>query len=146
MQFSTKLMGYRREEVDKYVDKLIKEYEKKIQSLQDDIEKVVMENEKIKTELTAMQTNLRKYQDSEKAIAEVFIQAQLRATSIEEEAHRKADEIEKAAIIEVEAKKKEVEELQLHIVMARKEFEDVLNKYKNIIVDLKNLQPDAEMP
>ncbi|TEB11066.1 DivIVA domain-containing protein [Pelotomaculum propionicicum] len=145
MQFSTKLMGYRREQVDRYVEELMRDYEKKIQSLQDDIEKVVMENEKIKMELSGMQTDLKKYQDSEKAVAEVFIQAQLRATFIEEEAHKKAAEIEKAALLEVEEKKKEVEELQAHIVKARKEFEDVLNKYKNIIVDLQNLQPDEEM-
>jgi cell division initiation protein len=146
MQFSTKLMGYRREQVDKYVDELIKEYDKKIQSLQDDIEKMIMENEKYKTELAGMQTDLRKYQDSEKAVAEVFIHAQLRATSIEEEAHKKAAEIEKAAIMEVEEKKKEMKDLQANIVRAKKEFEDVLNKYKNIIVDLKDLQPDEEMP
>jgi cell division septum initiation protein DivIVA len=139
-------MGYRREQVDKYVDELIKEYDKKIQSLQDDIEKMIMENEKYKTELAGMQTDLRKYQDSEKAVAEVFIHAQLRATSIEEEAHKKAAEIEKTAIMEVEEKKKEMKDLQANIVRAKKEFEDVLNKYKNIIVDLKDLQPDEEMP
>lgn len=146
MQFSTKLMGYRREQVDKYVDGLIKEYEKKIQALQDDIEKMVIENEKIKMEIAGMQTDLRKYRESEKAVAEVFIHAQLRATSIEEEAYKKAAEIEKAAILEAEDKKKEVEDLQAHIARAKKEFEYVLNKYKNIIVDLQDLQPDEEMP
>jgi len=146
MQFSTKLMGYRREQVDKYVQELMRDYDKKIQSLQDDIEKVIMENEKYKTELAGMQTGLRKYQDSEKAIAEVFIQAQLRATSIEEEAYKKAAEIEKAAIMEVESKKKEIEDLQANVVRAKKEFEEVLNKYKNIIVDLHDLQPDEERP
>lgn len=138
MQFKRRFWGYRRDQVEKYVNELIAEYEKKIQSLQAEYDSLTKTNEQLKTEISALQAELASYQKAEKAVAEAFIQAQMQATAIEEEAKKRAAEIEKAAAAEVKARKKELEDLRSKYVQAQEEFKRLLNKYKAFISDVKD--------
>ena len=123
MQFSRKLWGYRQDQVDNYINKMNVEYEKKAQSLQLEINNMMKVNEQLKDEISSLQAELIKYQKAEKAVAEAFIQAQLKAITIEEDARSVVAEMENEVLQKMESKKRELDELQSLYSQAKTEFE-----------------------
>lgn len=133
MQFSRKLWGYRQDQVDNYINKMNVEYEKKAQSLQLEINNMMKVNEQLKDEISSLQAELIKYQKAEKAVAEAFIQAQLKAITIEEDARIVVAEMENEVLQKMESKKRELDELQSLYSQAKTEFEEIIVKYRLLI-------------
>lgn len=139
--FSKKFRGYRPNEVDNYIIKLTAEQEKIIAALEAGYSELKQENERVKAQVASLQAELDKYQEAKNAVAEAFIQAQLKASAIEEDARRRAGEIEKTALAEVSARKMELNNLRLQHAKAQEEFKHILEKYRRIIDEQVFMEP-----
>jgi cell division septum initiation protein DivIVA len=133
--FARRLWGYRRDEVENYIKKLISEHEKTVSALEAERSQQAETNDKLKTEVESLQAELARYQAAEKAIAEAFIQAQMQAAAIEEEARKQAGEIEKAATAEVVAKKVELKNLRCQYIQAQEDFRRLVEKYTLLMAE-----------
>lgn len=125
--------GYRGREVDQFIVQLKDDFAMKLQAKEAEQEELSRINTQIKEDLDKLQIEIKKYQEKEKAVAEVIIQAQLQATAIEEEAKNKAKALEEAALAEINLKRKELDTLRNQFTSVKEELKQVINKYKTML-------------
>jgi len=141
MQFSMKIFGYRKDQVDKYIDEITKDYEKRLQFIQIEIDNLTGINQQLRGEVSNLKLNVSKYQESEKTLSDVLLQAQMKAVNIETEAKKLVAEKFEAVMNEIKQKKNELQELQLYYKQAKEEFRQLVSKYRLILEDSDNSQP-----
>jgi cell division septum initiation protein DivIVA len=133
--FPKKLWGYKKNEVDNYIKDLIQEHEQEIGSYEAEREQIGETNKKLMRETEALEAELARYRQSEKAIVEALVNAQLQADAIEDEARKQAGEIEEKALAEVREKQYELNSLRRQYNEAREDFKHVLEKYTRFARD-----------
>jgi len=139
--FPKKIWGYKQDEVEDFLAKLTLDHENDLKTLEKECSYLKEDNKKLEEEVAKLKKEIAKYHEKERALSHVLIQAQLQATSIEEEARKKAEEIENAAQAKVDARMMELKNLQNQYMLAHKEFKLLLEKYLTIVKEL-DIFPD----
>lgn len=119
-------------EADKYTNDMDNEKNRKLAALNAEIAEMVQINEMLKNDIANLNSVLLGCQKAEEAISGALTQAKVRAEAIEEEAKKKADEIQEVAETELITKKKKLEELQQYYTTAKHEFGQILDKYQSL--------------
>jgi len=125
-EFAKKMNGYDPEQVDEFLDEIIKQFE----SLLEENENIIAKNEQLKSDLARAQVKADKMNDIEERLMATVVAAQRNATAYVEKAEQQARTIMDIAN---QNAKTVIESTQLRMAAAQQE----LKKYENIIADYK---------
>lgn len=138
-KFSTSFNGYKKEEVNKFLDDVIKE----VETMLSNMKSKDLEIEKLKNELEHYK-NLENTFNRALLLAEDTGQ-QIRNTArnernhIIEDARRNADRIINNALIQADNTKRESERLKRNIITFKKRLRDILETQMNLVDDIDKL-------
>lgn len=110
-EFRRGIRGYKEDEVDEFLDKIILDYEK-----------LYKENLELKDNLEGMHHQLEQYREIEETLKKTLIMAQNAAEDVKANAHKESELI----MQETDAKVKEI------IIKANNEAENTRSEYENI--------------
>ena len=116
-EFSCKVYGYDKKEVDRFIEDLKKDYEEELARKRDRMLELAEETRKLKLEAQEQSENIERLSEQEKYVSQALIKAEQRAQSIIEEGRRKSA--------------KEME----HIVAEKEKWQ---SKFRQVRQDLKN--------
>jgi len=139
-QFRKTLFGFKPAEVTEEIQWIDSEYQNKVSSLQEAIEKAKIDFNNSEEKLGELQDELDKYIVKEREIASVLVTAQINAQRIEEEAREKSRVILESAEKALRKKQEEIESLRLKLQRFKEEFKDMLDDYRLSIETMK--EPD----
>jgi cell division initiation protein len=125
-EFSKKFNGYDPEQVDEFLDELIKQFE----SLLEENEETIVKNEALKSEVSKYKAKADKIEDIEEKLMATVITAQRNATAYIEKAEAQAQKITDIAN---QNAKTVIESTHLRMESAKQE----ILKYEKIISDYK---------
>ncbi|MGI6153353.1 MAG: DivIVA domain-containing protein [Christensenellaceae bacterium] len=125
-EFNKKFNGYDQEQVDEFLDEVIKQFE----SLLEENENIIAKNEQLKTDIAKLRQRADKLDDIEEKLMNTVITAQRNATAYIEQAEQQAQKIMDVAN---QNARTVIESTQLRMEAAKQE----LKKYEKLIADYK---------
>lgn len=125
-EFSKKFNGYDQEQVDEFLDEIIKQFE----SLLEENENIIAKNEQLKSDIAKLKQRVDKMDDIEEKLMNTVISAQRSASSYIEKAEEQA---QKVMDIANQNARTVIESTQLRLEAAKQE----LKKYEKAIADYK---------
>lgn len=138
-KFSTSFSGYKKEEVNKFIDDVIKEVENMINNMKSkdlEIEKLKSELEHYKNLESTFNRALLLAEDSGQQIRNT---ARNEREHIIEDARRNADRIINNALIQAENTKRDAERLKRNIITFKRRLRDILENQMNLVDDIDRL-------
>jgi len=140
--FGTSFWGYRKDQVDEYLKRLVSDMESKIRDKESDLARKEASNEQLKLELARLTADIDKFRVRESAIAETLVQAQLQAVAIEEDAKRKAEEMRASAMAEVAVKRAEITQIKAQMAKFKADFGQMIEQYRLSIGSVDPKEPN----
>ena len=138
-KFSTSFSGYRKEEVNKFIDDVIKELENMISNMKSkdlEIEKLKSELEHYKNLESTFNRALLLAEDSGQQIRNT---ARNESQHIIEDARRNADRIINNALVQADNTKRDAERLKRNIITFKRRLRDILENQMNLVDDIDRL-------
>ena len=138
-KFSTSFSGYKKEEVNKFIDDVIKEVENMINNMKSkdlEIEKLKSELEHYKNLESTFNRALLLAEDSGQQIRNT---ARNESQHIIEDARRNADRIINNALIQADNTKRDSERLKRNIITFKRRLRDILETQMNLVDDIDRL-------
>ena len=138
-KFSTSFSGYKKEEVNKFLDDVIKEVETMLNNMKSkdlEIEKLKSELERYKNLESTFNRALLLAEDSGQQIRNT---ARNESQHIIEEARRNADRIINNALIQADSTKRDAERLKRNIITFKRRLRDILETQMNLVDDIDRL-------
>lgn len=138
-KFSTSFSGYKKEEVNKFIDDVIKEVENMINNMKSkdlEIEKLKSELEHYKNLESTFNRALLLAEDSGQQIRNT---ARNESQHIIEDARRNADRIINNALVQADNTKRDAERLKRNIITFKRRLRDILETQMNLVDDIDRL-------
>lgn len=138
-KFSTSFSGYKKEEVNKFLDNVIKEVETMLNNMKSkdlEIEKLKSELERYKNLESTFNRALLLAEDSGQQIRNT---ARNESQHIIEDARRNADRIINNALIQADSTKRDAERLKRNIITFKRRLRDILETQMNLVDDIDRL-------
>ena len=138
-KFSTSFSGYKKEEVNKFLDDVIKEVETMLNNMKSkdlEIEKLKSELERYKNLESTFNRALLLAEDSGQQIRNT---ARNESQHIIEDARRNADRIINNALIQADNTKRDSERLKRNIITFKRRLRDILETQMNLVDDIDRL-------
>lgn len=138
-KFSTSFNGYKKEEVNKFIDDIIKEVENMINNMKSkdlEIEKLKSELEHYKNLESTFNRALLLAEDSGQQIRNT---ARNESQHIIEDARRNADRIINNALVQADNTKRDAERLKRNIITFKRRLRDILETQMNLVDDIDRL-------
>lgn len=138
-KFSTSFSGYKKEEVNKFIDDVIKEVENMINNMKSkdlEIEKLKGELEHYKNLESTFNRALLLAEDSGQQIRNT---ARNESQHIIEDARRNADRIINNALMQADNTKRDAERLKRNIIIFKRRLRDILENQMNLVDDIDRL-------
>ncbi len=138
-KFSTSFSGYKKEEVNKFIDDVIKEVENMINNMKSkdlEIEKLKSELEHYKNLESTFNRALLLAEDSGQQIRNT---ARNESQHIIEDARRNADRIINNALVQADNTKRDAERLKRNIITFKRRLRDILENQMNLVDDIDRL-------
>ncbi len=138
-KFSTTFSGYKKEEVNKFLDDVIKEVETMLNNMKSkdlEIEKLKSELERYKNLESTFNRALLLAEDSGQQIRNT---ARNESQHIIEDARRNADRIINNALIQADSTKRDAERLKRNIITFKRRLRDILETQMNLVDDIDRL-------
>lgn len=89
--FSSGLFGYKKDQVDNYIQEMKKDYENELYKKRERMTELSEENRAIKLEVEALKEQVSRLLEQENCVSRALVKAEQRAQTIIEEGKRKAD-------------------------------------------------------
>lgn len=132
-EFSRSFRGYNEEEVDDFLDKIVKDYEE-----------LISENARLNEEIERMKERLKEYRDIEETLRSALLNAQKSAEEMKEKVENEAKMIIEKAKMEAETIKQqasqrgdeiknEIDNLRRYKFIFKERIKSMLNLYLNMI-------------
>lgn len=128
--FSTSLFGFKKKDVNSYLEKMNKEYEEKIRYKEKEIADIKAQYRDIKSKYDELNTNFEQLQEDREKIANAFITAHEKAENIIDEARQQAILEKKMLEQQVEAEKEKLVDIKQELKVLKVEVIDKLKKYE----------------
>ena len=138
-KFNTSFNGYKKDEVNKFIDDVIKQVESMINNLKSkdyEIEKLKNELEHYKTLESTFNRALIVAEDAGQQIRN---SARNESVAIIEDAKRNADRIINNALIKAESIDKDAERLRRNIITFKRRLRDILETQMDLVDDIDRL-------
>ena len=138
-KFSTSLTGYKKEEVNKFIDDVIKQ----VESMINNMKSKDLEIEKLKSELehykTLESTFNRALLVAEDAGQQIRNSARSESIQLIEDAKRNADRIINNALLSADSARRDAERLRRNIITFKRRLRDILETQMNLVDDIDKL-------
>ena len=138
-KFNTSFNGYKKEEVNKFIDDVIKQVEAMINNLKSKD----LEIDKLKTELERYKelesTFNRALLVAEDAGQQIRNSARSESMVLIEDAKRNADRIINNALIQADTARRDAERLRRNIITFKKRLRDILETQMDLVNDIDRL-------
>lgn len=132
-EFSRSFRGYNEEEVDEFLDKIVKDYEE-----------LIKENERLKDEVERLKENLKKFSELEETLKSAALNAHKTAEEIKEKVENERKTIIEKAKVEAELIKQqalqkedeirnEIDSLKRYKFMFKEKIKSMLNLYLKML-------------
>lgn len=128
--FSTSLFGFKKKDVNSYLEKMNKEYEEKIRYKEKEIADIKAQYRDIKSKYDELNTCFEQLQEDREKIANAFITAHEKAETIIDEARQQAILEKKTLEQQVEAEKEKLVDIKQELKVLKVEVVDKLKKYE----------------
>ena len=138
-KFNTSFNGYKKEEVNKFVDDVIKQVESMINNLKSkdlEIEKLKSEMEHYKSLESTFNKALLVAEDAGQQIRN---SARNESASIIEDAKRNADRIINNALIQADTARRDAERLRRNVLIFKRRLRDILETEMDLVNDIDRL-------
>jgi len=138
-KFSTSITGYKKEEVNKFIDDVIKQ----VESMINNMKSKDLEIEKLKSELVHYKslenTFNRALLVAEDAGQQIRNSARSEASSLIEDAKRNADRIINNALLDADKARMEAERLRRNIITFKRRLRSILEDQMTLVDDIDSL-------
>ena len=138
-KFSTSITGYKKEEVNKFIDDVIKQ----VESMINNMKSKDLEIEKLKSELehykTLESTFNRALLVAEDAGQQIRNSARSESIQLIEDAKRNADRIINNALLSADSARRDAERLRRNIITFKRRLRDILETQMNLVDDIDKL-------
>ncbi len=138
-KFNTSFNGYKKEEVNKFIDDVIKQ----VESMINNMKSKDLEIEKLKTELEHYKnletTFNRALLIAEDAGQQIRNSARSESIQLIEDAKRNADRIVNNALIQADTARNEAERLRRNIITFKRRLRDILETQMDLVNDIDRL-------
>jgi len=135
--FRTSLFGgYKKMDVNIYVEKIIKEYDEKMKTKDDEISALRNQNRELKAKCEELSKKTDEVTETRSKIADVLIQAQEKAEKILENARLESVEERKKIEVEIEKEKEKLVDIRTEIKGLKNEIVRLLRKYEQQLSSL----------
>lgn len=138
-KFNTTFSGYKKEEVNKFIDDVIKQ----VESMINNMKSKDLEIEKLKAELehykSLESTFNRALLVAEDAGQQIRNSARSESMQIIEDAKRNADRIINSALLEADTARRDAERLRRNVITFKRRLRDILETQMNLVDDIDRL-------
>ncbi|MBQ3021192.1 MAG: DivIVA domain-containing protein [Bacilli bacterium] len=138
-KFNTSFTGYKKEEVNKFIDDVIKQ----VESMINNMKSKDLEIEKLKSELEhykSLESNFnRALLLAEDAGQQIRNSARSESTKLLEDAKRNADRIINNALIKAENTERQAEKLRRNIIIFKRRLRDILESQMELVDDIDHI-------
>lgn len=125
-KFPRSLWGYKPSAVQEYVALMNAEAERKVNQIQSEAERVKKANSDLMARVKAVEDEIAKYQEEERAVAKAIVAAQVEASAMEEQARKAADEHKRRVLAEIAVKRVELNNLRKELERFRSALGEML--------------------
>jgi len=141
-KFNTSFSGYNKEEVNKFIDDVIKQ----VESMINNMKSKDLEIEKLRSELehykNLEETFNRALIIAEDAGEQIKISAKNESSRVLEDAKRNADRIINNALIKAEQATRDAERLRRNVITFKRRLKDILETQMEIVDEIDNIEID----
>lgn len=138
-KFNTTFSGYKKEEVNKFIDDVIKQ----VESMINNMKSKDLEIEKLKTELehykSLESTFNRALLVAEDAGQQIRNSARSESIQLIEDAKRNADRIINSALLEADTARRDAERLRRNVIAFKRRLRDILEAQMDLVDDIDRL-------
>ena len=138
-KFNTTFSGYKKEEVNKFIDDVIKQ----VESMINNMKSKDLEIEKLKAELehykSLESTFNRALLVAEDAGQQIRNSARSESMQLIEYAKRNADRIINSALLEADTARRDAERLRRNVITFKRRLRDILETQMNLVDDIDRL-------
>lgn len=129
-RFRTSLFGFKKTDVNLYIEKILQEFDEKLKSKDEEISNLKNQGREIKIKLDEMMQKADQINEDRAKISEVLIKAQEKADTIIEEARLQAIEEKKNLEGLVEKEKEKLVDMKGELKVLKSEVINTLKKYE----------------
>lgn len=136
-RFRTSFMGgFKKSDVNAYIERMLKEFDEKLKSKDDEIAVIRNQNRELKIKYEELQKKADEIDETRAKIADVLIQAREDAERIREEARNEAAEEKKRLEEANEQEKEKLVDIRREVKNLKAEIIKVLTRYTQELSDL----------
>ena len=132
-QFSTSIVGYNKEEVDRYLEELTKDYEEELRKKKDRMFELAQEARNLKRQNEELTQCIERFTNQEKYISRALIKAEQRAQAIVEEEQQKIRAEEEQLKIEKEKWSRKFREVRRELMEFEKTLVNLIERFRDDI-------------
>lgn len=140
-RFGNTLFGFKKSDVNYYVEKMLKEFDDKLKEKDNEISAIRIQNRDLKTKYEELLNNSEHINEERVKIAEVMIKAQEKANLILDEAQDKAIDEKRKLEKMVEEEREKLVDAKEELKLLKQEAINTLKKFENqinLVVDSRS--------
>ncbi|RCX17949.1 cell division initiation protein [Anaerobacterium chartisolvens] len=141
-RFRTSILGFKRTDVNTYIEKILKEFDDKLQEKDEQISAFVNQIKDMKLRYGELAQKADQVNDDRAKIGDVLIKAQEKADLIIEDAKNKAMEEKRRIEVVIEQEREKLVDLKSEIRFLKSELTSTLKKYENQLNNMLEKQGD----
>jgi len=149
-RFSNSLRGYDKQEVNKFLDKVIKQVEEMINEIKAKDEKL-KEYKKMESEYLALREKTAQYQRMEETLKRAILMAEKTSEQIKLTAHQERDiivsdakknanRIVNESLLKAEQFQREADRLRRNVIIYKKRLRDVIETQLQMVDDIEKIE------
>jgi F0F1-type ATP synthase membrane subunit b/b' len=135
-RFGTSLFGFKKSDVNAYIEKILKEFDEKLKEKDDEINSLKNQSRDLKSKYEDLLKKAEQINEDRAKIADVLIKAQEKAELIVEDARMQAIEEKKNLEQMVEAEKEKLVDIKQELKTLKSEVINTLKKYEGQLSDM----------
>ncbi len=141
-RFRTSILGFKRTDVNTYIEKILKEFDDKLQEKDEQISALVNQVKDMKLRYGELAQKADQVNDDRVKIGDVLIKAQEKADLIIEDARNKAMEEKRRIEVVIEQEREKLVDLKGEIRFLKSELTSTLKKYESQLNNMLEKQGD----
>ena len=138
-KFGNSVLGFKRADVNSYIERILKEFEEKIKIKDREIEDLKGKYRDIKFKYDSINRGLEQMNQGKSSIADVLIKAQQKADMILEEAKAKSEEEKNKIIYQIESDRQRLNSIKEDAKILKSYFISNLEKYREQMDEIVGL-------
>lgn len=133
-KFARGYRGYRRTEVDQYLDQLEGRYKQQQEEFESRLQRIKAERDVLNQQIALLREQIAAYEEKEKQIVNVLVEAQKRYDEIIAEANIRAEANQRKVLEEIAASRADLNRIRAQTNQFKQDFARMLESYQANLV------------